>query len=169
MRVKLIVTSFLLLLFTTVVGNSTNDDFKSNFLGGMDRCYLEYYKNNPGSVVIPKKFVIGIAIHESDWGRSRIASVSNNLYGMKTTSTDPDHFVYALGGSHIKLAKYDSRCGSVRDFINLMTKDKRYSSINDYFAKARKVDYEKVLGLMDIYYEDPHWPTKVLNIIKGLK
>ena len=27
MRVKLIVTSFLLLLFTTVVGNSTNDDF----------------------------------------------------------------------------------------------------------------------------------------------
>lgn len=168
MRVKLIVVSFLLLLFTTVIG-STNDDFRNNFLGSMNKCYLEYYKNNPGNIVVPKNFVIGIAIHESDWGRSRIASVSNNLYGMKTTSTDPKHFVYALGGSHIKLAKYDNRCDSVRDFINLMTIDKRYSDVANYFKQARKVDYEKVLGLMDIYYEDPHWPAKVLNIIKGLQ
>jgi len=169
MRVKLIVASLLILLFTTVVGNSSNEDFRENFLSSMSKCYLEYYKNNPGNIVVPQKFVIGIAIHESDWGRSRIASASNNLYGMKTTSTDPKHFVYALGGSNIKLAKYDSRCGSVRDFINLMIKDKRYDNIREYFANTKKVEYETVLNSMEIYYEDPNWPNKVLNIIKGLK
>jgi flagellum-specific peptidoglycan hydrolase FlgJ len=169
MKVRLIVASLVLLFLTTVVGNSTDQDFKENFLGSMNKCYLEYYKKNPSSVVVPSRFVIAIAIHESDWGRSRIATVSNNLYGMKTTSKDPAHFVYALGGNNIKLAKYDNRCDSVRDFINLMTIDPRYDNVKEYFVKARTMNYKHVLTLMPIYYEDPTWPTKVLNIISGLK
>jgi flagellum-specific peptidoglycan hydrolase FlgJ len=169
MKVRLIVVSLVLLFLTTVVGNSTDQDFRENFLGSMNKCYLEYYKKNPGSIIVPSRFVIAIAIHESNWGRSRIAQVSNNLYGMKTTSNDPAHFVYALAGSHIKLAKYDNRCDSVRDFINLMTRDKRYSNVSKYFAKARVLNYKYVLDLMPVYYEDPTWPAKVLNIINGLK
>ena len=53
MRVKLIVASLLILLFTTVVGNSSNEDFRENFLSSMSKCYLEYYKNNPDNVVVP--------------------------------------------------------------------------------------------------------------------
>ncbi len=169
MKVRLIVASLVLLFLTTVVGNSSDQDFKENFLGSMNKCYLEYYTQNPGTVVVPSRFVIAIAIHESDWGRSRIAKVSNNLYGMKTTSVDPAHFVYALGGNNIKLARYNSRCDSVRDFINLMTIDPRYNNVKEYFAKTKTVNYNHVLGLMPIYYEDPSWPNKVYNIIKGLK
>ena len=75
MKVRLIVASLVLLFLTTVVGNSSDQDFKENFLGSMNKCYLEHYKQNPGTVVVPKRFVIAIAIHESDWGRSRIAKV----------------------------------------------------------------------------------------------
>ena len=73
------------------------------------------------------------------------------------------------GASNVIDSKFEDSCGSVHFFINLISTDERYLELFKFIKESGDyVDYEKALTFMNVYYEDPTWPKKVLNIIRGL-
>ena len=93
----------LLLTFSTVTAEQKIQD-KEAFIKEINGCYTSYYKLHTGEVVIPNIFVTAIAIHESGWGTSRFALEGNNYFGIRTTSTDPTHYMIAGGDPNVKVA-----------------------------------------------------------------
>ena len=168
---KLLVSTLVVLLlgFSVTTAEQTMQK-KEVFIKQINGCYTSYYKVHTGDVTIPNVFVTAIAIHESGWGTSRFAKEGHNYFGIRTTATDPKHFMIAGGDANVKVAVYDSICDNVEYFINLIAYDPRYSNVADYFKQNKQVtDYKEVLSYMNIYHEDPLWPSKVAGIISSLQ
>ena len=62
---------------------------------------------NPNSEFeVPKQLVLGVAIHESNWGQSRFALEGYNFYGIRTVSKDPEDYMVPKYAPNVKVAKY---------------------------------------------------------------
>lgn len=107
---------------------------------------------------IPASIVLGIAIHESASGNSKIAKYLNNHFGMKGNS-GPKPIKSAYKG-------YEDVNDSYDDFANLLTK--RFSSL---FNKYPIYDYKSwVYGIQrGGYAASGTWASQVMAIIKTYK
>ncbi|MBC7914122.1 MAG: glucosaminidase domain-containing protein [Pyrinomonadaceae bacterium] len=107
---------------------------------------------------VPASIVLGVAIHESASGNSKIARNLNNHFGMKGKS-GPKPIKSAYKGYH----KVDD---SYQDFANLLKK--RFSGL---FAKYPVNDYRSwALGIQrGGYAASGTWASQVLAIIKTYK
>tara|TARA_B100000989_G_scaffold120888_1_gene89162 strand:+ start:4064 stop:4582 length:519 start_codon:yes stop_codon:yes gene_type:complete len=162
----------IIILISTIGSVSVSSDApptkKQDFIARISHCYTGFYEANDFKVAIPIEMVLGISIHESAWGKSRFAVEGYNYFGLRTTAKDKKHYMTPKGAPSVKVAKFERPCGSVHFFLNLISTDPRYSKLYSYLSQVRPVDIEEALGYMDIYYQDPAWPKKVLKIIKGL-
>jgi hypothetical protein len=124
--------------------------------------YVELYKEaairTMNEYGVPASIVLGVAIHESASGNSRIAKYLNNHFGMK-------------GGSGPKPIKssykgYENVDASYTDFANLLKK--RFSSL---FTKYPISDYKSwVYGIQrGGYAASGTWASQVMAIIKAYK
>jgi len=107
---------------------------------------------------IPASIVLGVAIHESASGNSKIAKYLNNHFGMKGSS-GPKPIKSSYKG-------YESVGDSYADFANLLKK--RFSSL---FTKYPVTDYRSwVLGIQrGGYAASGTWGSQVMAIIKAYK
>jgi len=107
---------------------------------------------------IPASIVLGIAIHESASGNSKIAKYLNNHFGMKGSS-GPKPIKSAYKG-------YEDVDDSYDDFANLLKK--RFSSL---FAKYPINDYKSwIYGIQrGGYAASGTWASQVMSIIKTYK
>lgn len=140
--------------------------FTSGFTFGQSAAskYVELYKEAAIRIMdehgIPASVVLGIAIHESASGTSKIARYLNNHFGMKGPN-DSKKINSAYKG-------YDSVDESYEDFISFM---KRRSSLNPLFEKLNSYDYKNwALGIQrGGYAQSRTWANQVTNIIKTYK
>lgn len=123
----------------------------------------EYIKNNKNMAIdymeecgIPASVILGIAIHESAAGNSKIARHLNNHFGIK-------------GPNNSKIIRssykgYDSVRDSYADFVGLLQRRSRY---NRLFQNGDS-DYETwIRGIARAGYAmSKTWPRQVLKIIK---
>ncbi|MEJ6981150.1 glucosaminidase domain-containing protein [Pedobacter sp. P351] len=107
---------------------------------------------------VPASIVLGVAIHESASGNSKIAKYLNNHFGMKGSS-GPKPIKSAYKG-------YENVDASYTDFANLLKK--RFSSL---FSKYPVDDYKSwVYGIhRGGYAASGTWATQVMAIIKAYK
>src|SRR6186997_798417 len=129
--------------------------------------YIEQFKENAVNIMhqtgIPASIILGIAMHESGNGNSKIAKNLNNQFGVKGGGGA----VYYSKKKKVKSAykRYDSIMDSFADFARIMTERKPFSHLAETLTPN---DYEKwVKGIQrGGYASSKTWGSQVLNIIR---
>ena len=106
-------------------------DNKDEFITSMNRCITYLYRDLDVEEHLPRELIIAQAILESDYGKSRLAGVSNNLFGIRTWDKTEPH-VYPLGvetwpGWGVKA--YQSKCDSVQDYLRIINEVWAYEEL----------------------------------------
>jgi len=106
-------------------------DNKDEFITSMNRCITYLYRDLDVEEHLPRELIIAQAILESDYGKSRLAGVSNNLFGIRTWDKTEPH-VYPLGvetwpGWGVKA--YESKCDSVQDYLRIINEVWAYEEL----------------------------------------
>ncbi len=126
--------------------------------------YIEKYKeiaiqhmNQQG---VPASVILGISMHESANGKSKIAKYLNNHFGIKGKNTSKEIKSSYRG--------YDSVTDSYLDFMAAMRRNKKFEAL---FGKYSSYDYYNwVLGIQHGgYAASKLWGSQVLAIIKKYK
>ena len=106
---------------------------------------------------VPASVVLGVAMHESGNGTSRIARLLNNHFGIKGLNTNKE--------VKSKYKSYDSVALSYADFSDLLKNRKQF---NKLFKTYSPYDYKAwVRGLQKgRYAASKQWASQVITIIK---
>jgi flagellum-specific peptidoglycan hydrolase FlgJ len=129
--------------------------------------YIEQFKDNAVNIMhqtgIPASIILGIAMHESGNGNSKIAQKLNNQFGVKGGGGA----VYYSNKKKVRSAykRYDSILESFADFARIMTERKQFSHLAQTLTQS---DYEKwVKGIQRAgYASSKKWGSQVLGIIR---
>ena len=85
---------------------------------------------------VPYEMIIGQAVLETGWGKSRFAKQANNLFGIRTFSSEVPHLlpegIKDWPGWGVR--KFKTKCSSVKEYIRLLNEHSAYSD----FRKMRK-------------------------------
>lgn len=123
--------------------------------------YIEQYKELAIKEMrehgVPASIVLGVAMHESGNGTSRIARVLNNHFGMKGPNYNQE--------MRSRYKSYDSAATSYADFSMMLKSRKRFSPL---FDTCSIYDYKAwVLGMQrGRYAANKAWASRVVAIIK---
>ena len=155
----------------SVKANEQQD--QQNFINHIKGCYNYYYNSvkPDAEFILPFELVVGVAIHESDWGRSRFAQEGYNYYGIRTSSKDPDEYMVPKYAPGVKVAKYIHNCNSTIAFIDLMTGSGHYREAMEMIKNNDKdnLPWLKILTSINVKYSvSENWPGKIAFIIKNL-
>ncbi len=152
-----------ILLITTLLISAVGAFAQKN----TSQSYIEQFKDNAVSIMhqtgIPASIILGIAMHESGNGNSKIAQNLNNQFGVKGGGGS----VYYSKKKKVKSAykRYDSILESFADFARIMTERKQFSHLAQTLTQN---DYEKwVKGIQRAgYASSKKWGSQVLGIIR---
>ena len=151
--------------------------YKNNkeFIESVNRCadYLE--KGMKREERIPRKLLLTQAALESNYGRSRYAIEGNNLMGIyQFKNLHTGMTPRGNPNATFRVAKFQSKCDSIRYYINLLnTKDSYISFRNERLlqSKLRVNDVNRYFHLLYNYSTNPEYPqllTRTYNEIKIL-
>lgn len=123
--------------------------------------YIEAHKERAIKIMekydIPASIILGVAIHESAFGNSRLAQYLNNHFGIKGKNNSTE----------IKSAYkgYESVEESYMDFVRILQERKQFSHL---FDKFESYDYRNwALGIAKGgYASSKTWSAQVIGIIK---
>ena len=152
-----------ILLITTLLITAVGAFAQKN----TSQSYIEQFKDNAVSIMrqtgIPASIILGIAMHESGNGNSKIAQNLNNQFGVKGGGGA----VYYSKKKKVRSAykRYDSILESFADFARIMTERKQFSHLTRTLTQN---DYEKwVRGIQRSgYASSKKWGSQVLGIIR---
>jgi flagellum-specific peptidoglycan hydrolase FlgJ len=133
--------------------------------------YVDQFKQDAIRIMhetgIPASIILGVAMHESGCGNSKLAKNLNNQFGVKGAG----HIVYV--NSHNKKVttaykRYESVYDSYQDFARIMTERNEFSGLS---ANLTHFDYQGwAHGIQKHgYAHDRHWSAYVLDIINRYK
>ena len=112
-------------------------DNKDQFIVSMNRCITYLYRDLEVAEHLPRELIIAQAILESNYGKSRLAGVSNNLFGIRTWDKTQPH-VFPLGveqwpGWGVKV--FETKCDSVAHYIRMINEVFAYEEFREVRAK----------------------------------
>lgn len=122
--------------------------------------YIEAHKESAVKIMekyeVPASIVLGVAIHESASGNSRLAKYLNNHFGIKGKNNSTEIRSAYKG--------YDSAEESYTDFVKVL-QNRRFSHLFDKYGTN---DYQNwALGIArGGYASSKTWATQIINIIK---
>jgi flagellum-specific peptidoglycan hydrolase FlgJ len=129
------------------------------------KSYIEQFKEDAIRIMhetgIPASIVLGVAMHESGCGNSKLAQNLNNQFGVKGSGTVYYSHKKAV---HSAYKKYPSVYDSFQDFARIMTERTQFSGLSTNFSHF---DYQGwAHGIQKHgYAHDRHWSQYVLDII----
>jgi uncharacterized FlgJ-related protein len=148
--------------------------YKNNkeFIESVNKCadYLE--KRIKKEEIIPRKLLLTQAALESNYGRSRYAKEGNNLMGiyqfknLHTGMTPRDN-----PNATFRVAKFQSKCDSIKYYINLLnTKDAYKSFRNERLlqSKLRVNDVNRYFHLLYNYSTNPEYPQLLIRTYREI-
>ncbi len=124
-------------------------DGPDTFTDAVGKCvdYINFTTDRRSRV--PKSIIIAMAGVESAWGTSRFAKEGNNLFGVRTWDLTTDHMKpLAIPDAKFGLKKYETKCKSIKDMINILNNHPAYEKFRDERTKQIKTgswDYQKLL------------------------
>ena len=145
---------------------STEQDM---FVHEVTMCAVEYNSMVEPYHRLPVTLAVAQSILESDWGKSRFAVEGNNLFGIKEYDKLEPH-LHAIN-SETMIRKYENRCESVQDYIDMLTHYNVYKSfqtelITQWFLDD--IDIYKLIDELEIYADDKEYRNKLKNIVDSL-
>jgi len=122
---------------------------------------------------IPSAIIIGMAVIESDYGRSRFAVEGNALFGVRTWDPKvPQMKPQAIPNAEFGVKKYGHKCESVSDMIRIINNHPAYKPFRrsrDAQYDTGKFDYYKLLQGLSAWSTNPDYADIVMGKIKQLK
>jgi flagellum-specific peptidoglycan hydrolase FlgJ len=137
----------------------------SSLVDGYILLYKDIAMNNMRNFGIPASIILAQGILESGAGQSKLATTSNNHFGIKCyTDWKGETIFYDDDKSQECFRKYKNPEESFQDHADIVTKRKRYASLFD----LPKGDYKAwANGLKEAgYATDPNYPQKLINYIE---
>lgn len=119
--------------------------------------------------------IIAQAIHESNWGRSGLATKGHNLFGVKGSYNGQSVTMLTwehLNGKDVKVnaafRKYPSWYESLNDLANLYVNGLSWDR-NHYHAVVGETDYKKAAKAVQAagYATDPNYAAKIISTIEA--
>src|ERR1700753_500098 len=128
--------------------------------------YIDQFKDDAVKIMhqtgVPASIVLGVAMHESGCGNSKLAQNLNNQFGVKGGGGTT--YVSHKKTVHTAYKKYSSVYDSFQDFARIMTERAQFSTLSlilthfDYKGWAKGIQKHG-------YAHDKHWSSYVLDII----
>jgi len=143
------------------------------FITDVEECTLHLNSMEDEKNRIPVDLVVAQAIHESEWGRSRFATIGNNLLGIRTFDPSDDQ-MKPVNKPDVSwgLRIFETKCESISYYIELLNNNHHYED----FREERKKQYvndiadlEKLAGTLAIYAEDVYYTQKIIQTLRELK
>ena len=139
------------------------------FILELNKCvdYINY--QTPPDKRVPIEMVTAQAALESAWGKSRFAVKANNLFGIRTFSSEVPHLlpegVKKWPGWGVR--KFKSKCASVQEYIRLLNEHPAYK---DFRAMREKTqDPIKLIKTLDAFSTTADYDQRVIRIIKKIR
>jgi uncharacterized FlgJ-related protein len=163
-----------LFIILLVVFSQPAFGYKNNkeFVESVNKCvdYLE--KGIKKEDRIPRKLLLTQAALESNYGRSRYAIEGNNLMGIYQFKNLHTGMVPSKNpNAPFRVAKFQSKCDSIKYYINLLnTKDSYVSFRNERLLqnKLRINDVNRYFHLLYNYSTNPEYPQLLKRTYKEL-
>lgn len=142
------------------------------FIQSVNKCadYLE--KGMKKEDKIPRKLLLTQAALESNYGRSRYALEGNNLMGIyQFKNLETGMTPAGNPNSTFRVARFKSKCHSIRYYINLLnTKDayKSFRNERELQSKLRINDINRYFHLLYNYSTNPEYPQLLTKTYKEI-
>ena len=170
----MIIALIWLFIILLVVFSQPAFGYKNNkeFVESVNKCadYLE--KRIRKEDRIPRKLLLTQAALESNYGRSRYAIEGNNLMGIYQFKNLHTGMVPSKNpNAPFRVAKFQSKCDSIKYYINLLnTKDSYVSFRNERLLqnKLRINDVNRYFHLLYNYSTNPEYPQLLKRTYKEL-
>ena len=128
--------------------------------------YIERFKDDAIRIMhetgVPASIVLGVAMHESGCGNSRLAQRLNNQFGVKG-----GHTTYLSHNKTVSTAykKYESVYESFQDFARVMTERQQFSGLAQSLTHFDYTGWAH--GIQKRGYCSSHtWSAQVVGLIK---
>ena len=123
---------------------------------------------------IPDKIIIAMADVESASGTSRFAVEGNALFGVRTWDLKnvPHMKPQAIPNAVFGVKKYENKCSSVADVIDILNRHPAYKDFRTERNKQLKDtywNYEKLIPLLAPWSTNPEYGKIILARMKELK
>ena len=148
----------------------TNND---EFIEDITACILHLNSMEEDHNRIPVNLVVAQAIHESEWGRSRFATIGNNLLGIRTFDSADDQIKpLNLPNASWGLRIFETKCESISYYMDLLNNNHHYSDFREerltqYISDI--VDLVALARTLAIYAEDVYYTQKITQTLKQLE
>jgi Bax protein len=167
--------SWLCITLLVCVSFNPEMDYKNNdeFIKDVTACTLHLNSMENEGNRVPVNLVVAQAIHESEWGRSRFATIGNNLLGIRTFDPADDQMKpLNLSNATWGLRIFETKCESISYYIDLLNNNHHYKDFREermvqYISNL--VDLEKLATTLAIYAEDVYYTQKIIKILRELK
>ena len=161
-------TLLICLSFNPEMDYTNNDEF----IEDVRSCILHLNSMEEDHNRIPVNLVIAQAIHESTWGRSRFATIGNNLLGIRTF--DPaDNQMKPINKPNVSwgLRIFETKCESISYYIELLNNNHHYNKFREerllqYISDL--VDLDRLAKTLAIYAEDVYYTQKIIRTLREL-
>ena len=161
-------TLLICLSFNPEMDYTNNDEF----IEDVRSCILHLNSMEEDHNRIPVNLVIAQAIHESTWGRSRFATIGNNLLGIRTF--DPaDNQMKPINKPNVSwgLRIFETKCESISYYIELLNNSHHYNKfreerLSQYISDL--VDLDRLAKTLAIYAEDVYYTQKIIRTLREL-
>jgi uncharacterized FlgJ-related protein len=143
-RLKVSLIFFIVLFTNFSFADGKKDEFISALLPQIQKAKVEVGGN---AMNIPDSLVLAQAIHESMWGKSKLAKQKNNLFGIKK------------GKNYAKFGRYKD---GIKYYLNTLITHNAYKSLRKHMG-SNSITLVKYL---DNYAEDPRYEVKLAKLIR---
>ena len=142
------------------------------FITNVEECTLHLNSMEDEKNRIPVDLVVAQAIHESEWGRSRFATIGNNLLGIRTFDPSDDQMKpLNVPNASWGLRIFETKCESISYYIELLNNNHHYKDFREERMKqyiSDLVDVEKLAMTLAIYAEDVYYTQKIIQTLREL-
>jgi len=142
------------------------------FITNVEECTLHLNSMEDEKNRIPVDLVVAQAIHESEWGRSRFATIGNNLLGIRTFDPSDDQMKpLNVPNASWGLRIFETKCESISYYIELLNNNHHYKDFREERMKQHisdLVDLEKLAMTLAIYAEDVYYTQKIIQTLREL-
>jgi len=142
------------------------------FITDVESCSLHLNSLEDEGNRIPVDLIVAQAVHESEWGRSRFATIGNNLMGIRTfDSADDQMKPLNVPNASWGLRIFETKCESISYYIDLLNNNHHYKDFREERMKqyiSDLVDLEKLAGTLAIYAEDVYYTQKIIQTLRKL-
>jgi len=150
--------------------------YKTNyeFVKSVEYCVDYINFTTPADRRVPIEMLIGQAVLESGWGKSRFAKEANNLFGIRVFKSTAAHLlpegITEWPGWGVRV--FETKCDSVKEYIRLLNEHPAYEDFRKLRAKMwasnQELDSKKLIKTLKAFSTTEDYDKRVIRMIEKI-